>query len=233
MIATVSETEGRQEETHASSEAALEMPPAFEPSPESPLDIEANFAPDSMADADVEDDSSEANEIPESIPSETATAPEPRRALPAKPSAPVSAPPSGASKSPEGEAGKEGVTVIPDRVYFRIGDVAEITGIKPYVLRFWEKEFEIIHPVKNNSGQRIYRKSDVEAVLLIKRLLYLERFSIEGAKKRIRELRKSRELGTAKRKRGDLDESKLNALFRVRRGLSDLAEYVVAYQPGK
>ena len=49
----------------------------------------------------------------------------------------------------------EEIAVIPDRIYFRIGDVAEITGIKPYVLRFWEKEFEIISPVKNNSGQPI------------------------------------------------------------------------------
>lgn len=134
---------------------------------------------------------------------------------------------------PSDQKAGEPVTLIPERVYFRIGDVAEITGIKPYVLRFWEKEFEIIQPVKNNSGQRIYRKSDVEAVLLIKRLLYLERFSIEGAKKRIRELRKSRELATAKRKRGDLDESKLNALFRIRRGLSDLIEFAEAYKPGK
>ena len=68
-------------------------------------------------------------------------------------------------------------------------------------------------------------------MLLIKRLLYLERFSIEGAKKRIRELRKGRELGTAKRKRGELDESKLNALFRIRRGISDLVEFVVKFDP--
>ena len=124
----------------------------------------------------------------------------------------------------------DGITMIPDRVYFRIGDVAEITGIKPYVLRFWEKEFEMIHPVKNNSGQRIYRKSDVEAVLLIKRLLYVERFSIEGAKKRIRELRKHRELGTEKRKRGELSEEQLSALFRVRRGLHDLVDFVESYR---
>lgn len=116
------------------------------------------------------------------------------------------------------------IAVIPDRVYFRIGDVAEITGIKPYVLRFWEKEFDLISPVKNNSGQRVYRRSDVEAVLLIKRLLYTERFSIEGAKKRIRELRRQRELGSEKRKRGELDDQKLKALVTVRKGLLEIIE---------
>jgi DNA-binding transcriptional MerR regulator len=125
---------------------------------------------------------------------------------------------------------KDGITLIPDRVYFRIGDVAEITGIKPYVLRFWEKEFEMIHPVKNNSGQRIYRKSDVEAVILIKRLLYVERFSIEGAKKRIKELRKHRELGTEKRKRGEMSEEQISALLRARRNLHDLIDFVDSYR---
>src|SRR5471030_63693 len=71
------------------------------------------------------------------------------------------------------------ITTIPDRMYFRIGDVAEIAGVQPYVLRFWEKEFEFLGPIKNSAGQRLYRKGDVEAVLLIKRLLYLERYSIE------------------------------------------------------
>jgi len=71
---------------------------------------------------------------------------------------------------------------IPDRMYFRIGDVAEIAGVQPYVLRFWEKEFDFLVPIKNSAGQRLYRKGDVESVLLIKRLLYLERYSIEGAR---------------------------------------------------
>ncbi|MGK5087685.1 MerR family transcriptional regulator [Bdellovibrionota bacterium FG-2] len=79
---------------------------------------------------------------------------------------------------------------IPDRLFFRIGDVAELLGIKPYVLRYWESEFPIIAPEKSTSGQRVYRRTDVETVLMIKHLLYEERYSIEGAKKRIRELRK-------------------------------------------
>jgi DNA-binding transcriptional MerR regulator len=79
---------------------------------------------------------------------------------------------------------------IPDRLYFRIGDVADLVGVKPYVLRYWETEFSIISPTKSGTGQRVYRRNDVENLLMIKHLLYQQRFSIEGAKKRIKELRK-------------------------------------------
>ncbi len=132
-----------------------------------------------------------------------------------------------AASNKNGDSLDSDIAVIPDRVYFRIGDVAEITGIKPYVLRFWEKEFDLLKPVKNNSGQRIFRKKDVESVLLIKRLLYRERYSIEGAKKRIKELRKTKSLATEKRKRGELDESKLAALANIRRGLNELIDLSV------
>src|ERR1700730_8061228 len=88
---------------------------------------------------------------------------------------------------------------IPDRLYFRIGDVADILGIKPYVLRYWESEFPMIAPQKSNTGQRVYRRSDVETVIMIKTLLYSERYSIEGARKRIRELRKEGELKNFKK----------------------------------
>lgn len=109
-------------------------------------------------------------------------------------------------------AGDDKIPMIPDRMYFRIGDVAEIAGVQPYVLRFWEKEFDFLAPIKNAAGQRLYRKGDVESVLLIKRLLYLERYSIEGAKKRIKELRKQGGLGEAKRERGSLDDHKIEAI---------------------
>lgn len=79
---------------------------------------------------------------------------------------------------------------IPNRLFFRIGDVAELIGVKPHVLRYWESEFSIVAPQKSATGQRIYRRSDVENLLLIKHLLHEERYSIEGARKRIRELRK-------------------------------------------
>jgi DNA-binding transcriptional MerR regulator len=78
---------------------------------------------------------------------------------------------------------------IPQRLFFKIGDVAELVGVKPYVLRYWETEFPMISPQKSDSGQRVYRRADVEIVLIVKKLLYQERYSIEGARKRIKELR--------------------------------------------
>src|ERR1700757_5232978 len=72
---------------------------------------------------------------------------------------------------------------IPDKLYFRIGDVARLANIKPYVLRFWETEFPGLGPKKSGTGHRLYRRKDVEMVLEIKRLLYEKRFTIEGARK--------------------------------------------------
>ena len=72
---------------------------------------------------------------------------------------------------------------IPDKLYFRIGEVARLGGIKPYVLRFWETEFPALDPKKSGTGHRLYRRKDVQLVLEIKRLLYEKRFTIEGARK--------------------------------------------------
>ena len=72
---------------------------------------------------------------------------------------------------------------IPDKLYFRIGEVSRLAGIKPYVLRFWETEFNSLGPKKSGKGHRLYRRKDVELVLEIKRLLYEKRYTIEGARK--------------------------------------------------
>jgi DNA-binding transcriptional MerR regulator len=72
---------------------------------------------------------------------------------------------------------------IPDKLYFRIGEVARLAGIKPYVLRFWETEFPSLGPKKSGTGHRLYRRKEVELVLEIKRLLYEKRFTIEGARR--------------------------------------------------
>jgi DNA-binding transcriptional MerR regulator len=72
---------------------------------------------------------------------------------------------------------------IPNKLYFRIGEVARLAGIKPYVLRFWETEFAGLGPKKSGTGHRLYRRKDVELVLEIKRLLYDKRYTIEGARK--------------------------------------------------
>jgi len=71
---------------------------------------------------------------------------------------------------------------IPDKLYFRIGEVSKLAQVKPFVLRFWESEFPQLGPKKSGTGHRLYRRKDVEMVLEIKRLLYDERFTIEGAR---------------------------------------------------
>ena len=78
--------------------------------------------------------------------------------------------------------------VIPDKLYFRIGEVSRMLRTKPFVLRYWETEFPTLKPEKGRSGHRLYRRKDVETVLQIKRLLYEEGYTIEGARKRIAEL---------------------------------------------
>ncbi len=99
---------------------------------------------------------------------------------------------------------------IPDKLYFRIGDVARLANIKPYVLRFWETEFPGLGPKKSGTGHRLYRRKDVEIVLEIKRLLYQERFTIEGARKFLESRAKpelvaaAATLGKRKRVQGDL-----------------------------
>ena len=75
-----------------------------------------------------------------------------------------------------------------ERLYYRIGEVSRITGLKPHVLRYWESEFKVIKPHKGGSLQRLYRRRDLDLILKIKKLLYEEGFTIAGAKKKIRDL---------------------------------------------
>jgi len=74
---------------------------------------------------------------------------------------------------------------IPNKLYFRIGEVSDLTQTPPYVLRYWETEFPSLKPVKSASGHRLYRRRDIEQVLDIKRLLYEEGFTIEGARRKL------------------------------------------------
>jgi DNA-binding transcriptional MerR regulator len=74
---------------------------------------------------------------------------------------------------------------LPDKIYFKIGEVAEIVGVEPYVLRYWETEFPALKPSKSRSQQRLYRKRDVELLIKIKRLLYEDMYTIAGAKKQL------------------------------------------------
>jgi DNA-binding transcriptional MerR regulator len=86
---------------------------------------------------------------------------------------------------------------IPSKLFFKIGEVCELTDTQPYVLRYWESEFPALAPAKNNSGQRIYRRRDIETILRIKTLLYEEGFTIAGAKKKLeQEMKEQVKAGT-------------------------------------
>jgi len=114
---------------------------------------------------------------------------------------------------------------IPNKLYFRIGEVAKLAGIKPYVLRFWESEFSGLGPKKSGTGQRLYRRKDVELVLEIKRLLYEKRFTIEGARKML-EAKPKREAAKreAPRRQADLFSNTYALYQEVRRELSEILD---------
>ncbi len=84
--------------------------------------------------------------------------------------------------------------IVSERLYYRIGEVSRITGLKPHVLRYWESEFRVIKPYKSGSLQRLYRRKDLDLIIKIKRLLYEEGFTIAGAKKKIRDLERTENL---------------------------------------
>ena len=99
---------------------------------------------------------------------------------------------------------------VPDKRYYRIGEVSRITGVKPYVLRYWESEFRWMAPQKSRSKQRLYRRRDIDMILLIKKLLYEQRYTIAGARKKLREMG----VGTALEKGGLSLESDHRARYR-------------------
>src|SRR5271169_1826164 len=100
----------------------------------------------------------------------------------------------GANMSPRKKSAGKSKTdeiFIPDKLYFRIGEVATLCRLPAYVLRFWESEFPQIKPVKSSTGQRMYRRRDVESVLHIKQLLYEQGFTIVGARQQLRSVAKN------------------------------------------
>jgi len=116
---------------------------------------------------------------------------------------------------------------IPDKLYFRIGEVSRLAGIKPYVLRFWETEFSALGPKKSGKGHRLYRRKDVELVLEIKRLLYEKRYTIEGARKYLESRNREAPLkangGKSSRSQGDLFVS-TPVLEEIRKELIEILE---------
>jgi DNA-binding transcriptional MerR regulator len=102
-----------------------------------------------------------------------------------------------------------------DKRYYRIGEVAKLTGVKPHVLRYWESEFRWMAPAKSRSKQRMYRQRDIEVVQLLKRLLHEERFTIAGARRKLREMGIHRALDKPQLALG-LEVDPIESLRRVR-----------------
>ena len=87
----------------------------------------------------------------------------------------------------------------PVQEFFSIGDVCTLTDLKPHVLRYWESQFKFLHPAKNRSGNRVYQRREIELIMLVKQLLYTEKYTIDGARQKIDEYRKSGDLRTVAR----------------------------------
>jgi DNA-binding transcriptional MerR regulator len=97
---------------------------------------------------------------------------------------------------------------IPEKQYFKIGEVSEILDVEPYVLRYWESEFKILKPTRTRARQRLYHKKDLELLLEIKHLLYDEKFTIAGAKKRLQEMKKQSAMEKKAKKTGKVSRPK-------------------------
>ena len=108
---------------------------------------------------------------------------------------------------------------IPEKLYFKIGEVAELTGVQAYILRYWETEFGNLRPAKSRSGQRLYRRNDVLAVLRIRELLYRQRFTIAGARRRLAA------------EQGPLPPTVLDSLRRVKDELKDISSLLHRQSP--
>lgn len=112
---------------------------------------------------------------------------------------------------------------IPDKLYFRIGEVARLVGVEPYVLRYWETEFPTLAPKKSGSGHRLYRRKDVELLLEIKRLLYEKRYTIEGARQFLGGQGKSmQQKAVVRSEQGQLFDPTASILEEVRKELNEI-----------
>jgi DNA-binding transcriptional MerR regulator len=118
---------------------------------------------------------------------------------------------------------QSGPPEIPDKLYFKIGEVSELLGVEPYVLRYWESEFPSLSPKKSGTGHRLYRRKDVELLLRIKHLLYEKRFTIEGARQWLQtETRKPQAARASRRAQQELFSQ--DPLPEIRRELVEILE---------
>ena len=111
---------------------------------------------------------------------------------------------------------------IPDKLYFKIGEVSDLLGVEPYVLRYWETEFPVLSPKKSGTGHRLYRRKDVELLLRIKHLLYEKRFTIEGARQSLQADSRAPKAKSTKRIQQELFAT--DPLPEIRRELADILD---------
>lgn len=113
--------------------------------------------------------------------------------------------------------------LFPDKEYYSISEVCEITGLKSHVLRYWESQFKILSPAKNRAGNRAYRKNDIQIIQLIKHLLYTEMYTIEGAQKKLAQLKRMGKKGSEAL---PVSEKNREVLQNIRRELLQLKELI-------
>src|SRR5690242_6473265 len=119
----------------------------------------------------------------------------------------------------------------PVQEFFSIGEVCQLTDLKPHVLRYWESQFRFLSPAKNRSGNRVYQRREVEMILLVKHLLYTEKYTIEGARQKVDEHRKAGELRRVSRAALNVEalesaEKELTELLRILDGVTPSRERV-------
>ncbi|MCE5270953.1 MerR family transcriptional regulator [bacterium] len=112
-------------------------------------------------------------------------------------------------------------SVFPDKEYYSISEVCDITGLKSHVLRYWETQFKFLSPSKNRAGNRAYRKSEIQVIQLIKHLLYTEKYTIDGARRKLNQLK---HMGKAAEEALPREEKNRATLASIRRELLELQE---------
>ena|SRR5512139_1217721 len=114
---------------------------------------------------------------------------------------------------------------LPDKLFYKIGEVGKLTGVEPYVLRYWETEFHFLRPRKNKAGQRVYVKKDLELILQLKKMLYQERYTIEGVRKRFGEgMRREPEPEAVPDKRMKSSQNPAEVIGFVKKRLKEILE---------
>ena len=122
-----------------------------------------------------------------------------------------------------------GFNPIAKKEYYSIGEVCRITGLKPHVLRYWETQFKGLVPVKNRAGNRAYRRREIEMIQLVKELLYEKKYTIEGARRRLEDLKRS----AGSKLESELEEAKVKDTFEtLADDLASLVGYIDAFRRG-